>query len=162
MCTHMHTGSNNHSSIDFIVRISLRTNIQIRDYPKLPATSLTQSLPCPCAPSHTLVAQAGPGYLTTPKSACHCGRGVQTRLCGLGQAQAAQYVPALIINYWPLILACLVRLMGGKSGVSRRAGRYSHRSTSLSARSTPCLAPAAGSASKIARGLRIRCPLASR
>lgn len=66
----------------------------------------------------------------------------KTRFCGHERPQAAQYVPALIINYWSVTLACLIRLV--RRWRLGRMREYSHRSTSLSARSTPCLAPAAG------------------
>lgn len=116
---------------------------KIRDYPKHPAAILT---PTPCHAPCTLVESNG-----------HTGRSRASRrlkapaavvmhfepgLAGTSAPQAAQYVPALIINYWSVILACLVRLVRWwRPGLVRE---YSHRSTSLSARSTPCLAPAAG------------------
>lgn len=69
--------SNNHSSIDCIVRISLRTNTQLRDYPKHLATILTHSVPCSCA--HMQWLRRLVQRILTPKSVCRCGRGIQTR-----------------------------------------------------------------------------------
>lgn len=61
-CTHMHTGPNNHSSIDFIVRISLRTKHPDSRRSK---TSCHHSIPVGNqgpAPLYKRVAQAGQGH----------------------------------------------------------------------------------------------------
>ena len=127
-----------------------------------PATILTQSLPRPCALKNTLVAQVGPGHHDASKRLSLRPWSSKPGFAGSGNHKLPSVCSS--INYQLLVsnISMSCPTPGWQVGRSRRVGHYSHRSTSLSARSTPCLAPAAGSASRNARGLRTQCPPGSR